>query len=131
MKIKSFFLLIALILLSNLAFAICDLRASAADLRDGGITFDITETAALVIPEGGGQECNPTINATGLPNPRSNILSEIKSPETLFFFTQALEIKSVSLQGSGQIKFMSVDFYRTSGHAEFASHPIQSKIPPI
>jgi len=100
-------------LASSSAFAeICDLRAMVVDVRDNGVSFDpqLTYVLRSPNPSGSGSECNLNINATGLPNPRSNILSEIKYPETLFSFTQALEIRSVSLQGDGQIKFMSIDF---------------------
>ena len=90
----------------------CELRAAMVDVRDNGVSFDPEQTYIFRSPnpDGSPPQCNLNINATGLPNPRSNILSEIKSPETLFSFTQALEIRSVSLQGDGQIKFMSIDF---------------------
>ena len=86
------------------------------DTRDHGMSF-LPQQGNVVyrqsLPYGVIRDCDTNINATGLPNARSRILSEIKYSENLYAFSQSLNISNISLRGInglGELKFMSIDF---------------------
>ena len=89
----------------------CNLASSTnslVDLRDGGIGFNDGTNAFL--SQLRGERCKTEIRATNLPAPRSKILQDFVEPITLRSFTQTINISNISLHGSGDLKFMSLDF---------------------
>jgi hypothetical protein len=84
---------------------------SVIDLRDGGIGFAYGAIPSLVNSDVAlGGECQVQLRATNLPAPRSKILQDFVNPFELRSFNQTVRIFDIYLRGTGQMKFMSIDF---------------------
>jgi hypothetical protein len=96
-------------LFTNAFSADCQIKSNALDLRDNGLEFQQQDNVFFRSINGLPTGCKTTLRATGLVAPRSNILSEIKDPDSLLMFQESLEITDVALQTSAS---GGMEFYR-------------------